>query len=185
MRINFTQEEDDFLRKNIDNCFDTYELTDRFNDKFPNHQTTRSNLAHHLCILGIRKGTRKKRKEKIYSKNEIGTIITDKDGKRPRIKTENGYVQANKYFLEKYFGKTGDSYKQWRLVHLNGNLSDFARDNLECVPMSIYSSMCWRGWLFTDPELTRTAILTATLLEYFPYLRHNENQYYGRRNKNA
>lgn len=177
MRTKFTQAEDDFLRENIHDCYTLYDLTVKFNDAFPQHQTTDSNLRHHLTILGLRKGTHNIRKEKVHSRNDIGTIIASKDGKKARIKTEDGYVSANKYFLEKYIGKNGISYREYALVHLNGDLTDFTRDNIECVPRSIYSSMQWRGWFFSDPELTRTAILTATLLQYFPDLRHNEDQY--------
>lgn len=69
------------------------------------------------------------------------------------------------------------------IIHLNGDLADFSEDNIEFVSRAIYSSLCWRKWLFTNPELTKTAILAAKLLEYFPDLRHNENQFYGNRSK--
>ena len=64
------------------------------------------------------------------------------------------------------------------LIHLNGDYADFSRDNIVLVSKSIYASLMWRGWVFANPELTKTAILTAQLLEFFPDLRHNENQYY-------
>ena len=67
------------------------------------------------------------------------------------------------------------------IIHLNGDLSDFSEGNIEFVTKSVYSSLCWRKWLFKNAELTKTAILAARLLEYFPELRHNENQYYGDR----
>ena len=175
MRTKFTQVEDNFLRRNINDCYTLYDLTAKFNAEFPQHQTTDSNLRHRLAKLGLKKGAHNIRKEKVHSRNDVGTIITSKDGKKARVKTENGYVCAHKYFLEKYFDKS--SYREYALVHLNGDLSDFTRENIECVPRNIYSSMQWRGWFFTDPELTRTAILTATLLQFFPELTHNENQY--------
>ena len=180
MRTKFTQVEDDFLRENIHDCHTIYDLTVEFNAAFPHHQTTDSNLRHRLVILGLRKGTHNIRKEKIHSRNDIGTIIASKDGKKARVKTEYGYVSAHKYFLEKYFDKPGVSYLEYALVHLNGDLTDFTRDNVECVSRSVYSSMQSRKWFFHDPELTKTAILTATLLEFFPDLRHNEDQYLKR-----
>ena len=79
-------------------------------------------------------------------------------------------ISKNKYF--------GEQAKDKMLVHLNGNYGDFTKNNLALVSKSIYSSLMWRKWIFKNPELTKTAILTAQLLELFPDLRHNENQYY-------
>lgn len=180
MGTKFTQAEDTFLRKHIRDCHTLYDLTESFNNEFPQHQTTYANLQKRLSLLGLKKGTHNIRKEKVHNVNDIGTIIASKDGKKARIKTEDGYVSAHKYFLEKYFDKAGTSYREYALVHLNGDLADFTRDNLECVPRSIYSSMQWRQWFFSDPELTRTAILAVTLLQFFPDLIHNEGQYLRR-----
>ena len=175
MKKAFTKIEDDFIRNNIDKCNTLYDLVDLFNANFPAHPTSYSNLQKRMARLGIKKGTHNLRK-KPKSKNPIGTIITYKDGTKARVKTENGYVQANGYFKKKYFGD-----KEGMLIHLNGNLVDFSESNLVLVSRYIYSSLCWRRWIFTDPELTKAAILTAELLSFFPELTHNENQYYKRR----
>lgn len=175
-KVFFTSEEDDFLRNNISKCRTLYDLNEMFNVKFPNHIITRSNMGKRLQKLGLKKGTHNIRKGIMPSRNAIGTVIVDRHGKKARVKTENSYVQANPYFKKLYFGK---NEKDKMLIHLNGNYADFSRDNLVLVSKSIYSSLMWRKWLFKDPELTRTAILTAQLLELFPDLRHNENQYYG------
>ena len=172
MGIKFTEREDNFLREHINKCNTLYELVDMFNSEFPKHQTLYSNLGKRLAVLGIKKGTQKKRKEKIYHRNPIGTVIQSK-GHSARVKTENGYVPANRYFKEKYFGGTDG-----KIVHLNGDRADFSRDNIVLVSKPIYHSLCWRSWFFRDAELTRTAILTAELLLFFPDLIHNENQYY-------
>lgn len=174
-RVNFTEEEDIFLLDNIHKCQTLYDLADLFNGKFERHQTNALNITKRLSKLGVKKGTHNIRKEKIKSKNKIGTVITNKDGKKARVKTENGYVNANTYFKEKYFP---DSGKNEMLIHLNGDYSDFSVENIALVSKSIYSSLMWRKWIFENPELTKTAILTAQLLEFFPDLRHNENQYY-------
>jgi hypothetical protein len=68
------------------------------------------------------------------------------------------------------------------IINLNGNKADFSKENIMLVSKSIYHSLCWRSWFFTDAELTKTAILTAELLSFFPDLTHNENQYYRMRN---
>lgn len=175
MKRRFTPEEDNFLRNNLDKCHTMYDLTDLFNSEFKQHTTTYSNLQKRVYKLGLKKGTHNIRKEKVYQRNQIGTVIKS-SGHAARVKTENGYIPANTYFRNKY-GRSKDEM----IIHLNGDLSDFSEDNIEFVPRSIYSSLCWRKWLFTDAELTKTAILAAKLLEYFPELRHNENQYYGDR----
>ena len=173
----FTEAEDNFIRAHIDKCYTLYDLVDMFNAKFPEHTTKYSNLLKHLQYLGIKKGTHNVRKGKMPSKNPIGTVIKGSggDGHGARVKTENGYVSAGKYFKEKYFGESG---KDGMLVHLNGDKADFSRENIVLVSKPVYHSLCWRSWFFKDAELTKTAILTAELLLFFPDLRHNENQYY-------
>lgn len=178
MGIKYSEAENKFLREHIHECYTLYDLLDMFNAEFPNHRTNYTNLQKHCSILGIKKGTHNIRKEKVKSKNPIGTVIKGSggDGHGARVKTENGYVAAGKYFKEKYFGTTDGN-----LVHLNGDMADYSRDNIVLVSSPIYSSLRWRGWFFKDAELTKTAILTAELLLFFPDLIHNENQYYRMR----
>ena len=175
MSIRFTPEEDAFLRENIDRCRTIYDLAELFNAEFQRHKTTYANLQKRLSKLGLKKGTHNIRKEKVHHRNTVGTIIKSK-GHGARVKTESGYVAATTYFRNKY-GRSKDEM----IIHLNGDLSDFSEGNIEFVTKSVYSSLCWRKWLFQNAELTKTAILAARLLEYFPELRHNENQYYGDR----
>lgn len=173
MKIHFTYAEDNFLRDNLDRSRTIYDLVESFNAEFPQHTTTYANLQKRLSKLGLKKGTHNIRKEKVHHRNPIGTVIKS-SGRSARVKTEKGYVPANTYFRNKY-GRSKDEM----IIHLNGNLCDFSESNIEFVSKAIYSSLCWRKWLFTNPELTKAAILTAKLLEYFPELRHNENQWYG------
>lgn len=175
MGIKFTSDEDAFLRGNIDKCYTLYELVDLFCEKFPGHPTKYDNLQYRLRRLGIKKGTHNIRKGKAKSVNAVGTVICNKNGKKARVKTENGYVPANAYFIKKYFGEQG---KGKMIVHLNGNYADFSKENIALVSKAIYSSLHWRKWIFANVELTKTAILAAELLELFPDLRHNENQFY-------
>lgn len=178
MGIKFTTAEDNYLRENIDNCYTLYDLQESFNTEFPEHQINYSNLQKRLALLGIKKGTHNVRKGKMPRKNPIGTVISGSCGKSrhgARVRTEKGYVSANSYFRNLYFGESG---KKGMIVHLNGDLTDYSRDNILLVSKSIYSSLCWRKWFFRDAELTKTAILTAELLSFFPDLTHNENQYF-------
>lgn len=174
----FTEEEDAFIKDNLQEYQTVIELTDAFNSMFPHHSTTHKNIQKRMAILGIRKGTHNVRKGVMPSKNPIETVIIGrgKSGERhgARVKTENGYVSANAYFRKKYFGESAKGV----IVNLNGNKADFSKENVMLVSKSVYHSLCWRSWFFCDAELTRTAILTAELLLFFPDLTHNENQYY-------
>lgn len=176
--VYFKSEEDDFLRENIHKYATLYDLNEQFNIKFVAHQISYSNMGKRLQKLGLKKRTHYIRKGAMPSKNSIGTIIVNRYGKKARVKTENGYVHANTYFKNLYFGEC-DRNKM--LIHLNGDYADFSRSNIVLVTRSIYCSLIQRKWIFKNPELTKTAILTAQLLELFPDLRHNENQYYGNR----
>lgn len=176
-RAFFTPEQDDFLREHIGECYTLHSLMDMFNAAFPEHRITYSNLGKRLQKIGIKKGTHNIRKGKAKSTNAIGTVIKGSNGNGghgARVKTGNGYVCANTYFKEKIFGYTK---KDKIIVNLNGDKADFSVNNVELVPKPVYHSMCWRRWFFTDPELTRAAILAAKLLSFFPDLTHNENQY--------
>ena len=172
MKRYFTPDEDAFLRDNLQKCHTLYDLTDLFNAEFPEHIITYANLQKRLQKLNLKKGTHNIRKEKVHHRNQIGTVIKSANHVA-RIKTENGYISANTYFRQKHRRSSGEM-----IIHLNGDLSDFSESNIEFVPKAIYSSLYWRKWIFTDAELTKTAILAARLLEFFPDLRHNENQYY-------
>lgn len=173
MKKMFTSEEDKFLCENIDKCLTVYDLTDLFNEKFPEHKVRCPNLRKRLEKLGIRKGTHNIRKGKAKSKNPLETVIKS-EGHSARVKTEKGYVSAEKYFKNKYFGKEAKGM----LIHLNGNYADYSQNNIALVSKGIYASLHRRKWIFKNSELTKTAILTVELLEFFPELRHNENQYY-------
>jgi len=171
-RINFTPEQDAYIKETIDSCATVYDLTEMFNARFPEHTTNRSNIGKRMQKLGVKKGTHNIRADRIHSVNPIGTVIRS-NNHSARVKTECGYIQAGKYFRKLYGIKSG------AIIHLDGNCENWDRENLEIVDDSVYHSMCWRGWFFKDRELTKTAVLTAMLLMYFNDIRHNENQYYG------
>lgn len=175
MRRYFTEVEDNFLRDNISSAYTLYDLLEKFNANFPEHHIKLSNMQKRLQKLGIKKGTHNVRKEKIRHINSIGTVICNKDGKKARVKTENGYVHADTYFKELYYNCKDN---KMLLIHLNGDYSDYSYNNLELVDISVHRALHWRKWIFKDPEITKAAILTVKLLSYFPELVHNENQYY-------
>lgn len=175
MNKKFTQKEDNFIKENIDKCLTLYDLLEIFKKEFPERTTiSYGSLVKRMQKIGVKKRTHNIRKEKIKSKNKIGKVICYKDGTRARIKTENGYVMANGYFKRLYWGKDDKSKK---IVHLDGDFSNFKREDIELVDDFIFRGLITRNWIFKDKELTRTAILTLELLKFFPDLRKRENQY--------
>lgn len=169
----FTSEQDAFLRDNINKCYTLYELADSFNRTFPHHTITAGNMRKRLQKLGLKKGTHNIRPDRVHHKNTLETVIAGRNH-GARVKTANGYVAANKYFREKYYGKGAVG----KLINLNGNKADFSPENVMLVSIGEYHSLCWRGWFFCDRELTKAAVLAVRLLAFFPDLIHNENQYY-------
>ena len=75
-RVNFTKEQDCFLRDNIHKCYTLYDLTELFNNQFPEHLIKYSNLQKRLAKLGLKKETHNIRKDKIPSKNCAKYILT-------------------------------------------------------------------------------------------------------------
>lgn len=105
------------------------------------------------------------------SVNEIGAVISDKHGKRCRVKTKTGYISADMYFKRQY----GISSEK-RIIHLNGDFTDYSRENIIPVSRGIHTAIMFRGWIFRDPERTKAAILCAELLILLGATK-NENQF--------
>lgn len=170
MKVNFTPEQDEMIIKAIGECRTQYELQARFNAAFPMHQITYSNLGKRMQKIGVKMGTHNIRPECVPHRNEVGTVICS-NGKSARVKTARGYVSANNHYLE------SRGIKGKRIVHLDGDCTNFRARYIEIVEPCVYHSLCWRGWFFKEADLTRTAILAARLLLMFPKVTHNENQY--------
>lgn len=180
MRVYFSCAEDNFLREHLNQCLTLYDLADIFNRQFPQHQTNARNISKRLSKLGLKKRTHNVRKGVMPRTNADGTVICDKNGKKARVRTPDGYISANAYFKKLYLGENDPKIM---IIHLNGNYADFSRDNIEFVSRAVFSALHWRKWIFENPELTKAAILTVRLLEFYPELTHNENQYYGLRKR--
>lgn len=179
MKYRYTDEQIEYIRENLFSARTYYDLAESFTRKFPEHPVDYRSLQKFARNMGMRKGTHNVRKERLKPKNPIGTVIWN-GRKAARVKTENGYVAANKYFKNVFFqGQDG------HIVWLDGNPKNCTRDNAELVEQSVYSSLCWRSWFFKDRELQKAAILAARLLLFFPECIHNENQYLGIRGQNG
>lgn len=105
------------------------------------------------------------------STNSIGTVIADKGGKKCRVKTKNGYIQANSYF-KKLYGLPDDCW----ILHLNGDFTDFSHENIMPVSRGVFTAMSFRHWFFSDKERTKAAALCAELIILLGASK-NENQF--------
>jgi hypothetical protein len=68
-----------------------------------------------------------------------------------------------------------------KIIHLNGDYTDFKQDHIQAVPSNIYSSIMFRNWIFEDIEQTKAAILCAELISLLPEVSKNENQFLRRK----
>lgn len=151
-----------------DDC-STKVLCEQFSTLFPDHTINRSALQKFLSNNNLKKPRPKR--IKIPSRNMIGVVIANKDGKKCRVKTENGYVQADTYFKELY-----GFPKNCRIVHLNGDYTDFSPENIVPISRGVHSALVFRHWFFDDPERTKAAILCAELIILLGASK-NENQF--------
>ena len=157
-----------WMNEHINDDCTLEELARQFSEKF-NHPTSR--MAFNKALTEYCGHKPRVCKWKPQSVNEIGQVIADKDGKKCRVKTENGYVQADIYF-KKLYGLP----EKCRIVHLNGDYTNFSRDNIVPVSRGVHTAMAYRKWFFDDPERTKAAILCAELLILVGYTK-NENQF--------
>lgn len=173
----YTPEELDFIKAHAMDDLPLDKIVAMFNEQFQEHKITRD------CLTWImrKEGIKHKRVSHIraQSKNAIGTVIADKTGRRCRVKTENGYVYATDYFTKLYGLPENE-----RIIHLNGDYTDFSRENIVTVRRDVWSALQWRKWVFDDPERTKAAILCAELLLMFPEITKDENSFLkARRNR--
>lgn len=164
----YTEEKIAWMNEHINDDCTLEELSRQFSEKF-NHHVSRMAFNKALTLYCGHKP--RVCKWKPESKNAIGTVIANKDGKKCRVKTEHGYVPADTYF-KKLYGLPERS----RIVHLNGNYADFSRENIVPVSHGIHTAMAFRHWFFSDPERTKAAILCAELLILLGSSK-NENQF--------
>lgn len=157
-----------WMNEHINDDCTLEELAKQFSEKF-NHQVSRMAFNKALTLYCGHK--RRVCKWKPQSVNEIGQVIANKDGKKCRVKTDNGYVQADIYF-KKLYGFP----EKCRIVHLNGDYTDFSRDNIVPVSRGVHSAMAFRKWFFSDQERTRAAMLCAELIILLD-AEKNENQF--------
>lgn len=100
----------------------------------------------------------------------IGSEHIDKQWGRITIKTENGWMLKQRYLYEQYHGrKLLDNEK---IIFLDGNKNNFAKDNLVAINISVLAFMKWNGTLkILDPVLKQEAIKVSTAKNLLKKLR--------------
>lgn len=71
------------------------------------------------------------------------------------------WVRKNRYVYEQAYGKLPDGY---RVIHLNGDKTDFRLENLRAIKDTETLIMGSNKLFFDDPELTETGVLIAKII---------------------
>ena len=158
-----------WIKEHFTDDYKMSELAEMFSERFGHKVSAQAFMKATSLYCGHKK--RSKHTTMPARKNKIGTVIADKYGKKCRIKTENGYMQADMYF-KKLYGFP----ENCRIVHLNGDYSDYSRENIIPVSRGVQIAMAFRNWFFSDPEKTKAAALCAELIILLGATK-NENQF--------
>ena len=165
----WSEEEDEWLRLNIDNY--TYpELTALFNKKFGHNLKSVSD--HAIKTLGLHKkrnsGCMKKGRkifvrtvpighESVRANGEVYVKVSDKyiPGRTPTISQNPNYRRKKDLIWEKHYGEIPDGCL---IVNLDMDKSNTCIKNLYCIPRNIGLMMGKNKWWSDDPNITLAAI---------------------------
>lgn len=168
----YTQEEDDWLRVNIEH-YDYPTLTKLFNERFGrNLKSVADHCTKQLHIhRPVNKGDFKKGVRACTTTVPIGSESWDgrclwlkisddmrdySDLKNPSSKRYNhNWVLKSAYIWEQQHGPIPKGHV---VVHLNMDRKDCSPENLYCTTRQINFMLAKNGWYTEDPVLTLTAI---------------------------
>ena len=158
-----------WIKEHFTDDYKMSELAEMFSERFGHKVSAQAFMKATSSYCGHKK--RCKRTQRPAVKNKVGDIIANSEGKKCRVKTEHGYVQADIYF-KKLYGLPDNC----RILHLNGDYTDFSRDNIMPVSRGVHTAMSFRHWFFSEPEKTKAAALCAELIILLGATK-NENQF--------
>lgn len=87
----------------------------------------------------------------------IGVVVPKTHGE-PYVKTAEGWVRLKDLSY-------GSKPKGHVIVHLDGNVKNFNKENLDAVPRSVTARMTKNRFWSSEPEITRTGIACCKLEE--------------------
>lgn len=99
-----------------------------------------------------------------HNKKEIGYEFTTKNG-YTFIKVDNtrhGYISKAKYMYEKYHNLKVP--KNYRIVFLNQDKTDFSKENLAMVHRATLMTAKNRGLISGNRDVTKTGLMVANLI---------------------
>ena len=161
IRINYTDEEDAWIRENNDKFRNVHELHEAFVLRFPNHRVTyRGFLTHYYEKLKLKLSD--EQRSRIRGDYAIGDVIRLGKKKQPYVKIQMHGTDMERWrplsyiMYEKYYGKKVDEDE--RVIYLNGDVEDLSQDNLYVVKKSWVPMLNRNGWLKGNRDVTFAGI---------------------------
>lgn len=169
----YTEEQKEFLRKQIEVCESYLQLTDAFNLTFSTDLTVSAIQSQCSKILKLKLGKNPTR----YCTGgrprslPIGTIRTLASGmtyiKVSDINTgKSGYCEPDWLPIQKYvyLQNGGELAEDEFICFLDGNRDNLEMSNLLPITRKVAAVMAKHNWWSSNSELTKTGILCAKLL---------------------
>lgn len=166
----YTAEQDEWLRRHIENCESFAHLAEMFNRHF-NTNVGKYSVSDRCCKqLSIHRNTNSgifKNGEQHAQSYEIGderihdgyvwVKVNDIKhcGKVTSKMFKENWVQKHRYVYERQYGKIPNDHI---IIFLDSDKTNFAINNLYCIPRKINAIMNQNHWFSENPELTLTAI---------------------------
>lgn len=163
-----------FLKDNVKGRSNK-ELTELFNKTFGTN-CSETQIASYKRYYKLTSGIDMKFKKgevRYTTKRPIGSEGTYKgDGVIfVKIGEPDIWVRKNRYVYEQAYGKLQDGY---HVIHLNGDKTDFRLENLKAIKNTETLIMGNKDLFSNDPELTKTGVLIAQIInKKSELLRHN------------
>lgn len=163
----YTEDQDEWIKANIDGYSNYDEMAEDFNRVFDSNKTGRGLQSHAVRYLKIISGRQWFSKGKIpHNRAEIGSEYTNNANGYTYVKVTNdkdrniAWQSKQRVVYEKKYGKIPEGHN---VIFLDGDKTNFAINNLECISDKTNRILQSRNWHFGSQELTRAAIKVVEL----------------------
>ncbi|MCM1530462.1 MAG: HNH endonuclease [Alistipes sp.] len=158
----FTEEQDEWLRKQCCKYANYLEVAEAFNQRFGTDKTERGIQSHCARFLKLISGRQAFKKGSIpWNDPPIGTETVHANGytyvkiRNTGLKNQD-YIEKHRLIWQQHYGKKVP--KGHVIVFLNSDKMDFSIENLYCISRKISTIMVTNGWFTDSREHTLTAI---------------------------
>ena len=159
LNYHYTYEQDRWLRENYPHL-GKVKCTERFNERFGENRTVAA-IKKHCLQMGL-KVTEERTKARAYENtgrlHDVGTIVKKTHGE-PYIKVEDGTWKRLK---DVAYGEKPNGHV---IVHLDGDVDNYSKENLVAIPRTISAKMTVNGFWSEEPTITKTGIMCLELEE--------------------